>query len=428
MSPRKVLKKMAQAKKKDSEKSTADSQATDSLFKEDNVIGSCHECKQDIVESRDSGLIMCERCDEWICRACAGMNAGEWDIMSEFESFHWFCKDCESIAMAAVDCSKKIDGKKVSLPIKEIQKQVLSRIEKAVNSLVRKIESVDTGLEEQTRETRRYTEAVQHESNNIKIQMTDQMSNLKKDLIKLNKSTNITVEESREREARKCNIILFGVPESKSNDVEIRKIHDTEKFKEVCIDGLEMEVEVSSVHRLRSKNEVSPRPLKVKVLNEQTKWKILKNAKKLAKAKDHLREIYVKRDMTVLEREKDLELRTELRKKREESLKNLDGGVWIIRKERVVNIARKQNQEEIEIDLTQEIEKNLATKDPSRVRRYRKRESINTTKLIEESGPDEIEILTTPLIQAAQRRVRHSSGLSSLADDHEEIVTKASVH
>ena len=109
-------------------------------------------------------------------------------------------------------------------------------------------------------------------------------------------------------------------------------------------------------------------------------------------------------------------------------MKNLDGGVWIIRKERVVNIARKQNQEEIEIDLTQEIEKNLATKDPSRVRRYRKRESINTTKLIEESGPDEIEILTTPLIQAAQRRVRHSSGLSSLADDHEEIVTKASVH
>jgi hypothetical protein len=49
--------------------------------------------------------------------------------------------------------------------------------------------------------------------------------------------------------------------------------------------------------------------------------------------------------MTLKEREEEWTLRTELKKKREESAANRDGAIWIIRKNKIINI-RKTHQED----------------------------------------------------------------------------------
>jgi hypothetical protein len=65
------------------------------------------------------------------------------------------------------------------------------------------------------------------------------------------------------------------------------------------------------------------------------KWNIIGRAKLLRESKKG-EGIYISPDLTVQERKDALELRNELKKKREESQKNEDGRGWIIKKGRVV--------------------------------------------------------------------------------------------
>ena len=48
--------------------------------------------------------------------------------------------------------------------------------------------------------------------------------------------------------------------------------------------------------------------------------------------------------MTLLEREKDFELRKELKEKRQEATQENNGKVWIIRRGKVIDVTRKTNQ------------------------------------------------------------------------------------
>ena len=65
------------------------------------------------------------------------------------------------------------------------------------------------------------------------------------------------------------------------------------------------------------------------------KWNIIGRAKLLRESKKG-EGIYISPDLTVQERKDALELRNELKNKREESKKNEDGRGWIIKKGRVV--------------------------------------------------------------------------------------------
>ena len=104
------------------------------------------------------------------------------------------------------------------------------------------------------------------------------------------------------------------------------------------------EVEVVSVTRLRTKNEKGPNPMRVRFRTEETKWKVLRNAKKLANAGENLKNIFIKKDMTLLEREQDYKLRQELKEKKLEATQQNNGKVWIIRRGKVIDVSRKSNQ------------------------------------------------------------------------------------
>ena len=100
------------------------------------------------------------------------------------------------------------------------------------------------------------------------------------------------------------NIVAFNVPEGNSEDIENRRQHDRESFKQICDDLRIDNIEVISVTRLQHRNalpevEIHPKPLRIRLKTEEMRSDVIRKAKMLAKSESTThRRIYLKRDMT----------------------------------------------------------------------------------------------------------------------------------
>lgn len=80
-----------------------------------------------------------------------------------------------------------------------------------------------------------------------------------------------------------------------------------------------------------------PRPLLIKMNNENEKWLIIKNAKKLKDETDPIRkQIGLAKDLTKKERETQKKLIADLRHKREN-----EQGIWIIKNGKVIKVTEQ---------------------------------------------------------------------------------------
>jgi hypothetical protein len=138
-------------------------------------------------------------------------------------------------------------------------------------------------------------------------------------------------EDKRQRENK---LIFFGIKEDGNLEAKQRAAEDRVILIEL-FEIMKTKEEILSITRLGRKKEGSCRPVLVEVQNEKMKWNIIGRAKLLRESKKG-EGIYITPDLTVQERKDALELRNELKNKREESKKNEDGRGWIIKKGRVV--------------------------------------------------------------------------------------------
>ena len=147
------------------------------------------------------------------------------------------------------------------------------------------------------------------------------------------------MKELQERENRKNNLVVYGIPESKNTTSEGRKLHDTTCFKEICDNTLGIEVEIKSSTRLGAKKTGTDRPLRVELVDNKSKGTVLRNANHLAASEEEfLRKVLITRDMTFLERREDRKLRQELKVKRDQAKEAGDRAKWIIRQGKVTQL------------------------------------------------------------------------------------------
>ena len=115
----------------------------------------------------------------------------------------------------------------------------------------------------------------------------------------------------------------------------------------------QVDTDVDGPVRLGKKlsNSKYPRPLRVTVNDERTKWKILKMAKNLKDSgKEQYKEVYIKRDMTRMEREQDEKVRKQLREKRKEAEEKGQECKLIIRRGKLVNQKRRETGAGVEME------------------------------------------------------------------------------
>ena len=123
-------------------------------------------------------------------------------------------------------------------------------------------------------------------------------------------------EEMQKREENRENIVVYGLKEPEEDDGIKRKDEDVAMVMRMATEiGVEFKGEVKSIYRAGKKDGDRPRPLVVKVEDDETRERILANAKRMA-GKDDWKRVFVSHDWTWRQRE---EMRKEEAKLKEEA-------------------------------------------------------------------------------------------------------------
>ena len=168
--------------------------------------------------------------------------------------------------------------------------------------------------------------------------MKEHEENLKEKIDeKMNDATTVCLDEFREREGRKLNIMLFNVPESEKEDPEEKKKDDLE-FLRILMSEIKLTVPFSQVIRIgvTEKMHGKPRPMRARTTCITDQRNILKAASILKDTEDY-KDMYIKKDETPLERSQTKKLNVLRKSRTEESRKKGENVRCFIRRGQVVN-------------------------------------------------------------------------------------------
>ena len=124
------------------------------------------------------------------------------------------------------------------------------------------------------------------------------------------------IHEAEERFKRRKNLIISGAPEQTAGTVEERREKDEEYIEDMAKEmGMER-FEPENVSRIGAIRNSKPRLIRFKCSDPREKYTLLRESKKL-KNVPKFQGVYVNPDLTAAQRKRDVELRRELRARRE---------------------------------------------------------------------------------------------------------------
>ena len=201
-----------------------------------------------------------------------------------------------------------------------------------INKSMREVEAKVTELENQLKkaELERQTlaakvERMESKSDQVKDKVVGMEKEIEAGMERTKKEVKNEMEsERKEREDRSENIVVYGMKESEADEPEARKEEDKRRVQELAeAIGVPVTGEMTVKFRAGKKTENGkPRPMIVKVEDDETRQKLLANAKRLAR-KENWKTVFVSPDLTWQQREEAREeekkLRAEAERKTEEA-------------------------------------------------------------------------------------------------------------
>jgi len=125
----------------------------------------------------------------------------------------------------------------------------------------------------------------------------------------------IKLEEDKDREVRKNNIIFYRVPENCSDSLEVRKTADTQFVKEMCevVFGVSVnEDDIRKQYRLgKFQDNGRVRPILISFNDAEKKERIMQNLRNLNLYGTKFKSIGIAHDLTPRQRQTAQELRDE---------------------------------------------------------------------------------------------------------------------
>ena len=304
----------------------------------------CGKCSKDFRRS-EKGM-QCEICESWWHIKCIGMSDETYKYLKkeECKDLHWFCTGCSNDAINNLKMLMNLHSKQEKITTEMVTlKSSVQELEIKVNNINIKVNKQDREMEGMLKkmnevgsklETALDAISKMKEGNESITQIAGtETSTIEVTKLVEQKITEIRNEQEDKRQ-RENKMIFFGIKEDGNLEAKQRAAEDRVILIEL-FEIMKTKEEILSITRLGRKKEGSCRPVLVEVQNEKMKWNIIGRAKLLRESKKG-EGIYITPDLTVQERKDALELRNELKNKREESKKNEDGRGWIIKKGRVV--------------------------------------------------------------------------------------------
>ena len=208
-------------------------------------MNSCLKVSVKIVSQKMPDIVVqCEKCNLWLCCDCQSISPSMLNAIKQFQSLHWFCKSCEP----------------------SITKILNSVPENTNKSVEHRLQSMENHLAELTNNMNKLSSHWQ-----VKTTTHNQTPVMET----LNKTSNQfalkIVDEYKDREHRKLNLIFHKIPELVHSDPSAKHDHDKKFVLSLAKElGVE-ELEVANTTRIGQVKESRDRLLKVEVTNVSSK-------------------------------------------------------------------------------------------------------------------------------------------------------------
>ena len=267
----------------------------------------CGGCNKDV--TKQSRSIACSVCEFWFHYDCVeGMTDDFFENCNQaYQTWGYsafFCKCCRKATT------------KLNKSVKEL-KEVIERLEKRLEAIEKDRDQVSR----QVNEVAEKTEKVTADLKGMEKEVSNGMERAKEEAKKEMKT------EMREQEERSENVVVYGLKEAAEgeNSKEVDGTKFREMAKEVGVELEEGEMEVRfRAGKKKDEEGAKPRPLIVKIRNEEKRDRLRKNARLLARS-DIWRTVFISEDLTWQQREEarkqERELREEADRKTEEARK-----------------------------------------------------------------------------------------------------------
>ena len=301
----------------------------------------CKECGK-ICQERikckkiDEISIQCDECEEWYHKGCIKVTDDQWKILDSASSSILF--KCDHCVISKTKLSKDMTELKSEMSAMRTDMSNLAKIMAENNaSLINQLETtlmpkieakIDQKIEEKFKELKESNEKSVEEKIELNLKQYKELNATNKnDQLDIEKSirqhVSEEIEEMKEQEERKNNVIIFNVKETPSEREEESKAADLNNIKEILtfsnpeladqINDLN-ETSISRMGRLNA-DATKPRPIKLSVKNTKTKFQILKNSQKMKDCTSHTK-IGFKKDLTKKQQQEESVLRAELEERK----------------------------------------------------------------------------------------------------------------
>ena len=289
----------------------------------------CGKCDAEVT----GNSVSCNSCDSWFHYRCIeGMTNEYFDNcrkMAELNGYSPFlCKICRKVLTAVKKSMKELrDDMKImadKIVVLELEKEALAqkmenieiKADKANDRVVVVEKEVATGMEKAKEEVK----------NDVKSEMSL-------------------------REERADRVVVYGLEETKDQDPEQWTEKEKKKVEGIFQHmGVQPQGEITVKFRAGKPREegAKPRPLIVRLPDDETQLRFLSNAPKLSRVEE-MKRIYIAPDLTPQQRDQDKKKEIELKEdaaKRTEAEKN--GKIWIVvgarGQRRLVNVVPRDPQ------------------------------------------------------------------------------------
>ena len=254
--------------------------------------------------------VACNSCDIWYHNTCVdGMTKEYFDNCKKAQELFGFtaflCKICKKVFNGLNKALKDVRS-----DLKSMQDRVMV-LEQEKEVLAQKLEKIEKGTE-------KVTERVEGVAREVVTGMEKVKEEVKKDV----------KTEMSPREANSSNIAIYGLEETKEEDEEKWREEEQKKVKEITDQmGVRIEGEIAVKNRAGRPREegARPRPLIVRVADDETRARIFQYAPRLSRG-EKTKRVFISPDLTWQQREEarkeEAALRDEAAKQTEQAKKD----------------------------------------------------------------------------------------------------------